>query len=475
MNTRRDGDADEGRKTIRTMILLALWTGSVVLLSLWPIGPLATSWNEFTRELASGIGPSVGWPIWETVAERLLAFLPIGFLLYGWLVRLGVGAPAARAFAVAVAIAAAVEIAQAAVLPRHPRLSDLALAVVAAALGVILGRFLRRNQEGSRMLFVGLFAAGSLLATAIPALSQFGLRIGGWDCRYPLILGNELTGNRPWRGAIEGFAIYPRALPDTEIRAMAAGSNGWNAAPRMAAGAVLVSHSADAPLRFGSGAAGVPIVTLPPAMSRTVCEAIAESRAFTVELVLQSADPDQHGPARIVSMSQDTMLRNFTVGQEGAEVVLRVRTPRSGPNGIVLERRTSNRALRPGLHHIVARYDDAGGAIFVDGATATRPVRYRDALFVPPFEYRVPVGWIVALVGLGAGACAALAFPRLGRKVLLATAATGALSAAIAGTAAAWPGGGNAFLLVAAAVSPSLGGAVALALRPRRSAPAEQN
>src|SRR5690606_24348058 len=68
MNTRCDGDADEGRKTIRTMILLALWTGSVVLLSLWPIGPLATSWNEFTRELASGIGPSVGWPIWETVA-----------------------------------------------------------------------------------------------------------------------------------------------------------------------------------------------------------------------------------------------------------------------------------------------------------------------------------------------------------------------------------------------------------------------
>ena len=73
MNTRPNGDADEGRKTIRTMILLALWTGSVVLLSLWPIGPLATSWNEFVRELASGIGLSVGRQITETEADRLLA------------------------------------------------------------------------------------------------------------------------------------------------------------------------------------------------------------------------------------------------------------------------------------------------------------------------------------------------------------------------------------------------------------------
>lgn len=36
--------------------------------------------------------------------------------------------------------------------------------------------------------------------------------------RYPLLLGDELRDDRDWRGTIEGFALYDRFLPESEVR-----------------------------------------------------------------------------------------------------------------------------------------------------------------------------------------------------------------------------------------------------------------
>jgi len=42
---------------------------------------------------------------------------------------------------------------------------------------------------------------------------------------------------------------------------------------------------------------------------------------------------EQTGPARIISFSSDASTRNFTLGQHGDRLVLRLRTPFTGPNG----------------------------------------------------------------------------------------------------------------------------------------------
>ena len=40
-----------------------------------------------------------------------------------------------------------------------------------------------------------------------------------WDHTYPLILGNESTGDRPWLGRLVSVVIYDRALePDEALR-----------------------------------------------------------------------------------------------------------------------------------------------------------------------------------------------------------------------------------------------------------------
>ena len=45
-----------------------------------------------------------------------------------------------------------------------------------------------------------------------------GGRFSNWDPSYHLVLGNEVTGDRPWRGKIFFVAIYNRVLGKEEIR-----------------------------------------------------------------------------------------------------------------------------------------------------------------------------------------------------------------------------------------------------------------
>jgi hypothetical protein len=57
------------------------------------------------------------------------------------------------------------------------------------------------------------------------------------------------------------------------------------------------------------------------------------SNAFTLRVICASDDLAQGGPARIVSNSVDLVRRNFTVGQQAANLVVRLRTPQTGPSG----------------------------------------------------------------------------------------------------------------------------------------------
>lgn len=56
-----------------------------------------------------------------------------------------------------------------------------------------------------------------------------------WNFNYPLLLGNEVGGRRPWRGSLETVAFYGRALPAEEVRqAFRAGPDGRSDAASVA-------------------------------------------------------------------------------------------------------------------------------------------------------------------------------------------------------------------------------------------------
>lgn len=62
--------------------------------------------------------------------------------------------------------------------------------------------------------------------------------------------------------------------------------------------------------------------------------AAKKSGELTLEAILTAPDLRQVGPARILSFSTDGYHRNFTLAQEREQLLLRLRTPRTGENGM---------------------------------------------------------------------------------------------------------------------------------------------
>ena len=59
-----------------------------------------------------------------------------------------------------------------------------------------------------------VYVNGDLKADA----SMPGGRFSNWDLAFPLVLGNEATGDRPWTGTLSSVAIYNRPLSEIEVQ-----------------------------------------------------------------------------------------------------------------------------------------------------------------------------------------------------------------------------------------------------------------
>jgi hypothetical protein len=62
--------------------------------------------------------------------------------------------------------------------------------------------------------------------------------------------------------------------------------------------------------------------------------AAMRSQQLELELRVHAFESDQHGPARIFTLSADPYYRNLTIGQEGENLILRLRTAGTDLNGI---------------------------------------------------------------------------------------------------------------------------------------------
>lgn len=116
------------------------------------------------------------------------------------------------------------------------------------------------------------------------------------------------------------------------------------------------------------------------ASSRKLFDMITPANAYSVEAWIIPDNNAQDGPARIVSYSQDTAIRNFTLGQNAIYYQLRNRTAGSGANGT-----PAVEALDPqvdtALTHVVATFDgDTGRKIYINGQLSIEENVAGDAL-----------------------------------------------------------------------------------------------
>lgn len=107
------------------------------------------------------------------------------------------------------------------------------------------------------------------------------------------------------------------------------------------------------------------IISSAPAVK--IISAVQRSHSLSVEVWLKPVDLLQDGPARIVSLSNNSNLRNFTLGQDKQKYDMRLRSTSTSANGIP-STSTTDKTVKTTLTHVVFTrdaYDTA--SIYING------------------------------------------------------------------------------------------------------------
>lgn len=99
-----------------------------------------------------------------------------------------------------------------------------------------------------------------------------------------------------------------------------------------------------------------------------ILDACRRTNELTIEAEIRPALATQTGPARIVTFSTDVNQRDFTLGQDGDKLIVRIRTPQTGPNGVVGSTGVAVCTLAAGeSNHVVVSYKPGSLVCYLNG------------------------------------------------------------------------------------------------------------
>jgi VanZ like protein len=379
----------------------------------------------------------------RAVPANILLTIPLGFGV-GGIVRRRTSSTWRSVLAAsmcAFGLSCGVEAMQSAWLLRDPSVDD----IVANAAGGAVGAWLWTRSEPALCAARGSIRAAPrvarrvagvvlcLLPAVVLSVTTIAHRadseLAHWDRRFPFAVGNEPTGDRPWRGSLSRLSLADRAFAPDEVAGLLDGRRMKRLAPR----STLVDHNvredravpAGWSLRRTDDPSVPPFspngLELGPQWMQTdesvagISQRIDAADSFTLLLDVTAASPRQFGPARLASISSGPHHTNLTVGQEGVDLVVRVRTPFTGDNGtspeyvvpgvfaddgsrrlVITYRRpalsvtvdppgeTSRLALLPETVPLVATFtDDLGVLRFSDLGNVLRQLLFATIMFAP--------------------------------------------------------------------------------------------
>lgn len=356
---------------------------------------------------------------------NVLLFLPYGFLLYSLLSNFASHKKWVFLLASAGLLSGIIEIGQL-FLNRSSALNDWAMNILGAWLGARVAMDMRQRQwfflaryKKSILRLLSVFYTIVLFCLCLLPLRWNTL--DSWDPSFPLLIGNEATEDRPWKGEVCELAFFNKALRVHEVQWLS--ENRWNVSrlKEMSSMAFfpfnqgilsdqigsLQFHSISSipdtsnaffAIRFSNGKY---LSTKTPPHS--LIQGFQHTSAFSIALWMRSLDLTQQGPARIVSLSMSPVSRNFTLGQQGKDLHFRVRTFQNGPNGSRFVLIAQSALEDTGWHCIVATFHHGIEQLFLDGK--------RVALLRQP-QNSLPDGLGLGKNGISKLACGfALLFP----------------------------------------------------------------
>lgn len=98
-----------------------------------------------------------------------------------------------------------------------------------------------------------------------------------------------------------------------------------------------------------------------------VVRAIRRSGAITLEAWLETAELNQQGPARIVTISKTATARNITLGQDGDRFDVRLRTTKTSGNGLPSFPSKPNSVKRKLTHVVYTRERSGTSKLYING------------------------------------------------------------------------------------------------------------
>jgi len=187
------------------------------------------------------------------------------------------------------------------------------------------------------------------------ATGQVAGTMDNWDAGFHLALANELTQDRPWLGEYHLVAVYDRTLTAEEVQqhfkggsrsvpvdalvlyTFTAGAGDVVGDASRARGGITLRISDPSAVEWvkdGGLAIRAPVLIASVEPSAELSAAIAKTRAISIEAWVKPATTAQSGPARIVTLSQNPLQRNFALGQEADTYEVRLRTTATSENGL---------------------------------------------------------------------------------------------------------------------------------------------
>ncbi|NJP12574.1 MAG: VanZ family protein [Leptolyngbyaceae cyanobacterium RU_5_1] len=336
--------------------------------------------------------------VYDTTANIFL-FVPFGMGLTGFLSQKRLTNPTKLKLVLVASfgLSLAVEILQIFLPERNPCFIDILTNTTGGGLGFWLFyqqqseffqqvlRLVKKQQQHLTLKKLGVAYVGYtslIICGSVVLLSA--AQLTNWDPAFPLAIGNEATGDRPWRGQISSVYIANRAISTPEVETLFAGenpsitlSNSLLAAYQLNGEGNYRDQTGKLPDLIWKGTPpqtpaqlSVPLspshwlATKTPVAPLT--QKIRQTSQFTLITTIATADTSQKGPARIISVSTDPNHRNFTLGQNESQLVFRLRTPLSGDNGTDPEMGFPNVFTDTKPHRLIILYSASIFRVYVD-------------------------------------------------------------------------------------------------------------
>ncbi len=291
---------------------LALLGVSVALLLLiwWPY--------EFSLSALESVrGRTTGWGLpLSSLSSRDTILNFIAFIPLGW-----AGARTSRTLiwvaAYAFGLSLLLEVGEIFQLDRAVSVFDVMSNTAGAITGMFSWPIVRRalGRLADAPLRPGWITLGgvAIAGAAFVWLQAEYASLDAWSRDYPLQIGNEANQERFWCGDVQSIRIT-------------AADQVWTKEAFD-----FIERQAEEEARRIDCVDDVWLQSATPPSE--LVDAVKRSGRFRIRAVARSYEPLQYGPARLVSLSVDHLRRNFTMGQEGGDLIIRVRRRWAGLQG----------------------------------------------------------------------------------------------------------------------------------------------